>query len=328
MNKESIRRVLAGLGIPPRESDRFSLAELRTALASRIHWLKPDAAHLAEEFLTENSFFDGWPKDLGIRKPTREEFQEFALKYGRAVRVPHSMISTKFDDYKRVPGDEFYYEDSGRRVREALELPMPVVFSVQSDRKYVVFGGRHRIGRCWEEGEDLMVWELPYPKNARELGLQAVASAPTIEQAIHNWTGLNHDAMATYDRMGTPNPTNDLLNEWLAKQSKFRGKVYRGLAFQEGEWTRHQYDYFEPGAVRTVPNKESYTRDRSRIASYGSGDIKVLITLHSRSGVDISKSSRYPDEQEVLLPKGYRYRVITREPLEGGIFAVEIEEIP
>lgn len=103
--------------------------------------------------------------------------------------------------------------------------------------------------------------------------------------------------------------------------------VHRGIGLSEKEWNDEWFDNFEPGSKYTSPSKDSFTKDRSRAAYYGSGQIKVILTVISKNGVDVSTYSRFPAEQEVILPKGYTILIKSREFKEGGIIEILSSEI-
>jgi hypothetical protein len=64
--------------------------------------------------------------------------------------------------------------------------------------------------------------------------------------------------------------------------------------------------------------RNSYSSERSA---------RVLLRLKQRSGIAIREWSRYPDENEILMPAWARFRVIGRSMLPDGGMVVDAEEI-
>lgn len=119
------------------------------------------------------------------------------------------------------------------------------------------------------------------------------------------------------------------LGEFLSSAPKAEGSAFRGLTFK----TQTQYDDFmksieggtmELNAMSSFSSSESVVK---RFARKGADTQAVIIRVKSNmSGVDLSSLSQYPDEKEVLVPKGTKYRVTKTSVGADGRTYVDVEE--
>lgn len=118
---------------------------------------------------------------------------------------------------------------------------------------------------------------------------------------------------------------NDNLNNYLDQANKYQGNIYRGMSV-EGADAESVLAKYKVGSSVDLDSKQSWTKDLSnvnnRLTSVANGQKNpVKITLeypNSKSGVDVSGQSNFPEESEVIIPKGTSYKVKSIEPHNGG----------
>lgn len=119
-----------------------------------------------------------------------------------------------------------------------------------------------------------------------------------------------------------------LLNYINTTESNAVGKIiHRGVSFSDSEWEKAFEKWTEPGSVVKNDRMSSFTLDRKRAPIHGSGDVKVILSIKNKSGVDISKYSVYPEEAEVLTQSDFSWKVISADILYGTTWHIEGEEV-
>jgi GNAT superfamily N-acetyltransferase len=139
--------------------------------------------------------------------------------------------------------------------------------------------------------------------------------------ALKAYTASGGNAEGQY--RGTSRGRADFHN-WL-KSGLYKGAtVYRGLGFTDAEWDAQYERYTTPGEVIQFDDPQSFTKNRTRASSYGSGPIQVRLYTNTLVGRDISKQSHYPEEEEVLMAGGESLKVVAAEYKAGGIWWIEV----
>lgn len=146
------------------------------------------------------------------------------------------------------------------------------------------------------------------------------------EKALSKWTGSGYDAIQAYQQglYIPPEGDMDALNELtttlkdLLKATKtlpqYEGTVWRGLSRMNDV----ELDKFIKMKVGDVEVLETITSSsiRKRIGKDFGG--QVLYEIENAKGAYIGKLSNSPNEAEVLLNKGSKYRVISKETKNMG----------
>lgn len=139
--------------------------------------------------------------------------------------------------------------------------------------------------------------------------------------ALKAYTASGGDAEGQY--RGTARGRADF-QRWL-KSGLYNGNtVYRGLGFTDADWDAKYKQYTTPGEVIRFDEPQSFTKNRTRASSYGSGPVQVRLYTNSLVGRDISKHSHYPEEEEVLMAGGESLKVVAAEYKAGGIWWIEV----
>lgn len=167
-------------------------------------------------------------------------------------------------------------------------------------------------------------------------------------ESIEYFTGYDYDIMRRlesgggrasqdsddqYDR-ATRNIKS--INEYMEKSPKFEGEVSRGLYFSN----KTKFDSFMSsieGGTLELNAMSSFSGSLDVARNFATGDglysksrdkgaEAVVIRARNKSGVNIADVSRYAEEEEVLVPKGTRYRVTRTSRGSDGITYIDIEE--
>lgn len=154
--------------------------------------------------------------------------------------------------------------------------------------------------------------------------------AKKVAQAAASYTGQNGATVNTKIRLGkelTPREQNikDGTDEYLKNAPKFPNStvVFRG--FQVGS-----IDNLKPGIVLpargffSTSSNEKVSRDFAHPAN---GNHGVIVQIeHHHSGVSVQHFSRFENEQEVLFPRGSRFKVTSVET-KGNLTYLHAEQI-
>ena len=156
-------------------------------------------------------------------------------------------------------------------------------------------------------------------------------AAPSSEEAsaIRFYTGsqsadfIAHDQGKGFDAEN--GARNEKLNKYLEKSPKYSGTIQRGISV-EGSDAKDVLAKYQPGATIELESKQSWTKDEKNVqdrltqVSKGQKNPTKFTFEYPNSGVgvDISEHSRFPEEAEVLVPKGASYKVKEVQPVNGG----------
>lgn len=123
------------------------------------------------------------------------------------------------------------------------------------------------------------------------------------------------------------------INRYIENAPPFKGEVYRGMNFTSTKERNAFLRSIDGGFSLEAISSSSSDRGVARLFATGEGTLKdnppsghgVLFKINNRSGVSIQNISDYPEEREVLIPKGAKYSVrsVNRK---GKIIEVELDE--
>lgn len=148
-------------------------------------------------------------------------------------------------------------------------------------------------------------------------------------------------AIQGFSAMGGPDAakhpfTNEMgkvLDALVDKQKGLHSPVtvYRGMSFNEKEWGKIWESWSTEGEKHNFKMLTSFSKDERRVLGYGSGgDTYVKLKITSDSGFDITKWSLYSEEQEVIFPKNFKFKIKDPDFMKGeggSAWYIEIEEI-
>ncbi|MBI4739000.1 hypothetical protein HY772_05580 [Candidatus Woesearchaeota archaeon] len=140
-------------------------------------------------------------------------------------------------------------------------------------------------------------------------------------------TDLDQDSINTF------NDHIENINRYIENAPPFSGEVYRGMNFSSTQDRNAFLKSIDDGFSLEAISSSSSDREIARLFATGEGALKdnppkghgVLFKIKNKSGVSIQNISDYPQEAEVLIPKGAKYSVrsVNRK---GKIIEVELDE--
>lgn len=149
--------------------------------------------------------------------------------------------------------------------------------------------------------------------------------------AVFAFTGnAEYTQIRKDEREGKKNPRIKAINRYIEKAPKYEGEIYRGLNLK----TQDDLDNFlrstTKGSSVTLDAMSSFSSDRSiahDFATDGKPAGSILLKVKdNRSGASIRDLTEYPEESEVLVPKGASYKVVGVTKNDKGIYEVELED--
>ena len=165
---------------------------------------------------------------------------------------------------------------------------------------------------------------------AERLGVTENKAKKTVK-SINTFTGGGYQEFRRKDKLDKPDSDVKRINEFLNAAPKFQGSTYRGLRIKNSELTT-----FLESSARGIKldAMSSFSSDQTQAKMFAStgGDVTqtgVLLKVKSnRSGVSIRSFSKFPDEKEVLTPKGTKYRAVKKSFSKAkNMYILELEEI-
>jgi phage-related protein (TIGR01555 family) len=266
-------------------------------------------------------------------KHTVDKSHKYPDKYivktpsGEVVKNPGSSISMKFDtqaeaeakakefdnQIKKPTAAPVVEEDKSEKIKSELSKKISNWSSMSDDDKASLadlasFTSSSAASSCLSEAAD----KLPI-KNAPNLSAAKAAH-------IYAYTG------SAYAKTNKQLRSNELdentynhvkqLNDALAALPKHTEVTTRGTDFEVDELKKWQ-----PGKI--VADHGFMSTTKKSEPSFGGN---VSLTIHGKSGRDISGLSGHPGEKEVLFPSGTRFKVVSRTQ-SGGKAHITIQEV-
>jgi hypothetical protein len=139
--------------------------------------------------------------------------------------------------------------------------------------------------------------------------------------AVNNYTSSEYDPINAHLRWGKEiGKDQDLTikrtDEALKAMPKFNGTVYRGTKLSQD-----LIDGYKVG--ETITERAYVSTSRSKDQAFA-GNARFVI--QSKSGVDVSASSNYEKEQEVLIPRNSKFKVLRKRKQKGDTI-IYLEEV-
>lgn len=130
----------------------------------------------------------------------------------------------------------------------------------------------------------------------------------------------NHDEQ-TLARM---KPVTDTLDRALAKLPAQPGKVWRIVP----SWPAAVDRLHKPGNVVTYPAYTSTSLLIGFVPPFMPQDYKYELTIQTLSGRSIEALAMDGYERELLIPRGKKFRVVSRAPTARGRVGITLQELP
>ena len=132
------------------------------------------------------------------------------------------------------------------------------------------------------------------------------------------------------EREGGSDREVEIVNNFIKKMPHYRGMIYRGIPFCKLEKLQGFLKNLDQNGGYGIDSMTSFTSDEFVAEDYASSRYPVMMRIkNNHSGIAIEEFSALYAENEVLVPKGTKYRVThIPEAIEAGeILYIEMEEI-
>jgi hypothetical protein len=163
---------------------------------------------------------------------------------------------------------------------------------------------------------------------SKQLGISASEARESMA-AIYTYT-MASDTIRESDKTNPKDPEVQAIYKFLQKAPKYKGEVYRGVKLPDQDSFNQFIDRFQVGKTNELKAMSSFSSSldvAKRFSKKGQGKYPVVIYVASNhSGTSIKKLSNYPNENEVLVPKGAKYRTLKIEN-NKGITNIYVEEV-
>jgi len=140
-------------------------------------------------------------------------------------------------------------------------------------------------------------------------------SDPAVRRGLKRWTSAESLAsIRTQDAAGKLRGANKKFMEGIRSAPKSGGTVYRGITFSDAELEVFLAK-LERGGVMELDSLQSFTHSPSIAQSYAPVGEKtsVLLKVKMKSGVDINHKWGNHIDEEVLLMKGTKFRLVSKK---------------
>ena len=127
------------------------------------------------------------------------------------------------------------------------------------------------------------------------------------------------------------------INQYIDKMPKFHGSIYRGVQLESQQALDDAIKKLQNGESHELNAMSSFSSSESQARAFalaGKKDQKVSViyeVIENKSGVTIRNLSKFPGEDEVLVPKGARYKlagdVKTFHTPSGLIITIPVKEV-
>lgn len=154
----------------------------------------------------------------------------------------------------------------------------------------------------------------------REDGYKAVRALDKGGDALEKYVASEDlpPSFASKLRKGKPQEYTEAINKMLnsPKVPRYDGEIYRGLSSKFLETNS-----LEPGTEFSLQAMSSFSSNQKIAERFAGGSEGVVIKVKQNTqGVSIKNISTFAEEDEVLVPKNTKYRVVS---VEGNVYTVE-----
>ena len=118
----------------------------------------------------------------------------------------------------------------------------------------------------------------------------------------------------------------DSIDRYVKKMPAFEGVIHRGMTFKS-EGDRKSFLSKISGGY-SLEAMSSFSSSRGIAEDFaGTSSNGIIFTVKNKSGASIKQLSTTKEEEEVLVPKGVKYKLVGTPKKVGGVVVVEMEEI-
>jgi len=147
-------------------------------------------------------------------------------------------------------------------------------------------------------------------KAAQLMGISESESAKVLA-AVKRFTQTDYDEIRALQYQGKTSADIESINTYLERMPKYQGEIHRGKGFKSDE-DRAKFIERIVTEGYTLPAMSSFSSNVTVAQSYSGGEAAsgILITVRNKSGVSVKALSQMQGEDEVLVPKGAKYKLI------------------
>ena len=116
------------------------------------------------------------------------------------------------------------------------------------------------------------------------------------------------------------------IDQYVKKMPAFDGVIHRGISFESEE---EQSSFlskisrgYSLGAMSSFSSSKTTAKGFAEASSFG-----ILFVVKNKSGASIRNLSQMKAEDEVIVPKGVKYKIMGNPKKVGGVVVVHMEEI-
>ena len=118
----------------------------------------------------------------------------------------------------------------------------------------------------------------------------------------------------------------EAIDRYVKKMPAFEGVIHRGMTFKS-EGDRKSFLSKISGGY-SLEAMSSFSSSRGIAEDFaGTSSNGIIFTAKNKSGASIKQLSTTKEEEEVLVPKGVKYKLVGKPKKVGGVVVVEMEEI-
>lgn len=141
------------------------------------------------------------------------------------------------------------------------------------------------------------------------------ANDKTIAAYTENGYAVNY-RIRNGDQSDIDKQFSDNMSKALSNETNFKGQVYRGVIDNNGEVLKKAQQ--ANGGTLKFDEFISTSKNKTTATSFQASNINsVLFVIKSKTGKDISKKSKAPQEEEVVFNKGKSFKVTKIESTKG-----------
>ena len=118
----------------------------------------------------------------------------------------------------------------------------------------------------------------------------------------------------------------EAIDRYVKKMPAFEGVIHRGMTFKSEDQRKSFLSEISKGysleAMSSFSSSRGIAEDFAGTSSNG-----IIFTVKNKSGASIKQLAQIKEEEEVLVPKGVKYKLVGKPKKVGGVVVVEMEEI-
>ena len=124
----------------------------------------------------------------------------------------------------------------------------------------------------------------------------------------------------------------DSIYNYIEKAPKYDGEIHRGISLKQAGFNQSKFEKQLENGLDSLSSFSSNMRTADKFSSEGgtdSDDLRIVLSVKNKSGVSVKRLSSAPDEDEVIVPKGVKYKIVGKKETEfrDSLFDTKIKKI-